>query len=281
MASPSPVPPKRRVVELSACAKGWNSRRRVHAFGVCGSLQLDPHGDFAVGRELDGVADEIGEDLSQAQRVAQDPFRTVVRDLVGELEPLFLRVAGEHFHRVTDDLVEIEGQRLELELAGLDLREIEDVVDYPEQALAGRPDRFGEPALRRGEMRIEQEIDHPQHAVHGGADLMAHVGEELRFRQAGRLGSVFRLIQLYLRALAIGDFLGHAVISRKGAVLVENGQSGYAHIERLAVRGRAPDLEIAERQPRVQRRLVIVPGAVHGRDVGQLPAPHAQMLGAA
>ena len=34
-------------------------------------------------------------------------------------------------------------------------------------------------ALRPGEVRIQDQFEHAHHAVHRGADLVAHVGEEL------------------------------------------------------------------------------------------------------
>jgi hypothetical protein len=46
MASPSPVPPKRRVLELSTCVKAWKScclLLRRHADACVGDAHLDVH----------------------------------------------------------------------------------------------------------------------------------------------------------------------------------------------------------------------------------------------
>ena len=48
-------------------------------------------------------------------------------------------------NRVAED----KGTAFELELAGLDLRQVEDVVDDPEQGIAARADHLGEPSLLR------------------------------------------------------------------------------------------------------------------------------------
>ena len=51
---------------------------------------------------------------------------------------------------------QVERLRLELDPAGLDLREVEDVVDDREQRVAGRPDRLGVVALLVVEGRVER-----------------------------------------------------------------------------------------------------------------------------
>ena len=72
----------------------------------------------------------------------------------------------------------------EVEAAGLDLREIEDVVDDLQER-RGRIAHGAECiALVGAERRALQHVDHAQHAVHRRADLVAHRGKE------GRLGLV-------------------------------------------------------------------------------------------
>ena len=65
---------------------------------------------------------------------------TIVGDVVvdpgHQLEALAVGLRGEHLAGVFDRLAKIEVVVVELELAGLDLREVEDVVDDVEQRLA-------------------------------------------------------------------------------------------------------------------------------------------------
>jgi len=84
--------------------------------------------------------------------------------------------------------VEPERCRIEGQLAGIDLREVEDVVDDGEQRIARFDDDLGEGALARVELGLGQQLGHAEHAVHRRADLMAHIGEEFRFRTVGGLG---------------------------------------------------------------------------------------------
>ena len=67
---------------------------------------------------------------------------------------------------------------LQLELAGLDLREIEDVVDDLQQSLGRARDGLRQPPLARRQLRSLQELRHSHHAVHRRADFVAHAREE-------------------------------------------------------------------------------------------------------
>jgi hypothetical protein len=53
-------------------------------------------------------------------------------------------------------------------------------------ACGAAPDGLGIVALLALSSRVEQEARHPDHAVHGRADLVAHVGEELGLRPSAR-----------------------------------------------------------------------------------------------
>ncbi len=91
---------------------------------------------------------------------------------------------------------------LEIELAGLDLRVVEDVVDHVQQRVAARVDDLGELALLAREVGAEQQVGHADHGVHRRPDLVAHRGEE------GALG-LRRRLGLLTRALELGDIVVH------------------------------------------------------------------------
>ncbi len=96
-----------------------------------------------------------------------------------QLEALAPGRAGPAGRDVLDDRAQVEVDRLQLELARLDLREVQDVVDDAEQRLARPPNRLGVLALLRRERRVEQQARHADHAVHRRADLVAHHRQEL------------------------------------------------------------------------------------------------------
>ena len=82
--------------------------------------------------------------------------------------------------RHLDRLVEVELGDCDLDAAALDLRDVEDVVDDPDHVLARAGDLLGEFALLVVELRAEQQLVHPDHAVHRRTNLVADVGEERR-----------------------------------------------------------------------------------------------------
>ena len=83
-----------------------------------------------------------------------------------------------------------------VELAGLDLGKIEDVVDDGQQALTAVANRARDLALVVVELRIQQHAAHPDHAIHRRADLVAHRRQEAALRFVGGLGGGARLLGL-------------------------------------------------------------------------------------
>ena len=64
--------------------------------------------------------------------------------------------------------------------------------------------------MLRVEVRIEGQFRHAEDSIHRRADLVAHVGQELTLGAAGRFRCFLGLVQLLLRALAIGNILVEA-----------------------------------------------------------------------
>ena len=79
---------------------------------------------------------------------------------------------------------------LDLQLPGLDLREVEDVVEGGQQPFGRELHVVGVVALLGVEVGVEQQLGHPDDPVHRRADLVAHVGQELRLQPRGLEGMV-------------------------------------------------------------------------------------------
>ncbi len=80
--------------------------------------------------------------------------------------------------------MQVESHLLELQVAGVDpRREIQDVVQDAEEGFGGRADELGGAKLLCGELAVQQQLDHPQHAAQRRPDLMAHI------REKGALGT--------------------------------------------------------------------------------------------
>ena len=202
MARPRPVPPYLRVVDESACENDWNSRpiassdrpmpvsrtANVSSTRSAGS-GFGAHGehDLALLGELHRVGQQVEDDLAQARDVAAIAARHVALEQVGDVEVLLDGARRDEVERRLDAVAQVERLRLDVHAAGLDLREVEDVVDDREQRVARVADRGDVVVLLGVELRVEQEAAHADHGVHRRADLVAHRGEERSSSPRSRL----------------------------------------------------------------------------------------------
>ncbi len=119
IASPSPVPPCWRAVVPSACSNSSKIASR-RSGRTPGPVSFDREADAAVGRgldqeadatpcrELDRVAGQIGEHLSQSDGVAPDARGKVRRDQGRDLEALVLSARRQELDDALDQRREIE-----------------------------------------------------------------------------------------------------------------------------------------------------------------------------
>src|SRR5207253_699630 len=122
---------------------------------------------------------EIARPSPEAPGVPLHGPRHVGVDQRRELETLGGGARGVDDHRVVEHGAQVELADVELELARLDLGEVEDVVDDRQQVFGTATDRAEEVALLGAEGRLQEQVRHAEDAVHRRADLVAHVGQEL------------------------------------------------------------------------------------------------------
>jgi hypothetical protein len=97
---------------------------------------FDRQHDHAPGfREFDCVADQIGQNLLQAQGVALDGLGRFRVDVHQQLDAFFGGLGDEYLHDPVKDFVEPERPFFQFELAGFDLGKIQDVVDDSQQRI--------------------------------------------------------------------------------------------------------------------------------------------------
>ena len=151
----------------------------------------------------------------------------IVRGELGrQFEPFALGWLREHGQRVFDHVHQAEIHRFELQLAGFDFGEIQNVVNDPQQMAARCLHCFRPDPLLRPQLAVHQQLVHAQHAVHRGADFMAHGRQEFALGlacgfcgffgllQLGRalLHLLFEVVAVQLQAdVALMDLLQHAV----------------------------------------------------------------------
>ena len=133
--------------------------------------------------------------------------------------------------------------RVEGHAAGFDFREIEDVVDHHQQPLGRRRDRAQAVALVVVAAGVQRYRRHAQNPVHGGADLVAHVRQELALQLGDLFGPLFCRLQVAVQPQQLVvvrfDLIEHSVEGRdQRADLALLAQPG-AHRE-VAVRRDLP-----------------------------------------
>ena len=150
-------------------------------------FDLEP--DLAMWRELHGVAEQVEEDLPQVPPIEDDPRRHAGIDVRDEGEALPLRPLLDDVAEIDRHLAQIARRRLDVHPAGLDLREIEHVVDEVEEVRSAGADGVERIALVGAERAIAlEELRVADDAVERRAQLVAHVGEELALGARRGLG---------------------------------------------------------------------------------------------
>src|SRR5439155_9136756 len=117
----------------------------------------------------------------------------------GERDLMARRSLADHRHAVLECGAERERAALELHLAGLDLREVEDVVDEREEMPARREDVleiFLLALVELAEHALEHDLAEPDDRVQRRPQLVRHVREELALVTAGDLEGAALLLDL-------------------------------------------------------------------------------------
>ena len=111
------------------------------------ALPLHVQHHFAFLSELQRVAHQIENDLSQAVVVANHHVGHVEMDIERQFQSQPIGADGKQFHGVSETLAQVERLVVQHELSGLDLGEVQDIVDDRQQSFARFPDRGEKIAL--------------------------------------------------------------------------------------------------------------------------------------
>ena len=166
--------------------------------------------------------------------------------------------------------------------AGLDPRQIEDVVEQLQQGAGRFAGRVDVVAHRGRKLFRQREVRHAQDRVHGRAQLVAHARQELALGHVGRLRLGGPLLQRLHQADALhGDrhLVGHGADQPQilfGERLPLHGTEGkgsdHAALVQQRTAGVGPDAELADQfRPRLDRGLDVL--GRHARGIaGRAPA---------
>ena len=140
------------------------------------------HRDLSLVRELGGIRKQVEQNLSNADGVGANGGEVLGRFL-GQTDGLVLDQARGGRHDAGDDLGQARLLQGDVHLAGLDLCQVQKVVDQPKQMLPGAVDRRDVLPLYVGDWAVNALQDDPRESddrIQGSPQFVAHVGEELR-----------------------------------------------------------------------------------------------------
>ena len=190
-----------------------------HAVDELVSDQADADLDLALPRELDRVAGQVHEALRDPPVVAVGD-RQVVRDVDHEGEPLFRGERAQGRVHDVDDLPHRVVVEREVHAPGLDLREVQHVVDQAQQVSSVHLDvgeRLPEHVRNVAVEAVLEHLGEAEDRVHRRAQLVAHVGEELGLRLARLRELLVQAAELRRGAPLLGveavELLAHVVHS--------------------------------------------------------------------
>ena len=242
MARPRPVPPYLREVPASAC---WKASKMSRCFSGAMPMPVSSTAKATtcwawLSTGWSGLQPSVARSTrtstwpwavnltaldSRFLRICCRRFGSLSmtrRQVVGELDVERQVLGLGHVPEVAVDVVAQAGEGdlldLDRDRAGLDLREVEDVVDEVQQVGAGRVDVAGELDLLGGEVAgrvLGELLAEDEDGVERRAQLVRHVGQELGLvlrgeRQLGGLllERVAGLLDLGVLALDLGVLLG-------------------------------------------------------------------------
>ena len=142
-----------------------------------------------------------------------DDFRQALGQLHRKLDALLARLQRQQVAAVADHLRGRERLRRNLEVAGLQLRHVENAVHHRKQVIAGIVDQLGVFAAARAvephPLLVDQHVGEADDGVERRAQLVAHIGEELDLGGVGVVGLGAGALQRLLLVLALGDVAHH------------------------------------------------------------------------
>ena len=136
------------------------------------------------------LADEGDAKAQRVLELVRDPRLVLAGILVGNnivnilaavMAGTFFMSSVVSFQLMIEQATQFGLFEMQFEAAGLDLGEIQDVVDDAEQTLCGAVRGLGEASLTRCQSAAEEQLGHAEHTVHRRSDFMAHGGEKFAF----------------------------------------------------------------------------------------------------
>ena len=172
---------------------------------LLGRLAIEPDHNPASGGELDGVVAQVGQDLAQATRVGAHLARQRCAEFERQRQPFLRGARAQRLQGVAHQARQIEDNRLNVQPAGFNLGKIKNVVQDDHERLGRRLDHLQILPLHLVQVGVQGQVRHTDHAIHGGSDFVAHIGQKLTLGAVGGLGMAGGPAQRQLHLRTLGD----------------------------------------------------------------------------
>ena len=152
--------------------------------------------DLAALREFDGIATQIGQNLSQPQWVTCEHRWDIGFHLEEQFKLFVFRPKTYDVGQLLQDILQSEIHGFQFKLASFDLGEIKDVIDDAQQPFSRPMDLLNVVSLLGCEVSLQRQIRHANDRVHWCSDFMAHIGQEITLGLIGDVSGLFGVSQL-------------------------------------------------------------------------------------
>ena len=123
--------------------------------------------------------------------VADKRFRYVRLDIRLDLQTPLPGLEPKNANDVGHGIANIERGGVDLDLAQLDLRDVDEPIGEVEKRFCRNQDGLERVLLRGSERVTQHDLSDPDDSVEGCADVVTHVGEVLGLGSSGRFGFFF------------------------------------------------------------------------------------------
>ena len=173
--------------------------------------------DLAMLGKLQGIRQQIAQDLMQANAVTVDHTRHACFQLRVQTQALDLGHRPQAGVQLHENVLHVQRFELELHAPGLDLGQVQHIVDQLQQVTARPMHDVGMLGLFLGQVAsavLPQLVAENQDAVERRAQLMGHVGKEFRLVAVGQNQLLGLVTQALLGRFALADIDDHRLHQR-------------------------------------------------------------------
>ena len=153
--------------------------------------------------ELDGVVDQVEQNLLEARGIHQAPGRNVAAHFKHKAQALGRSLRAHHTFDVLQQLRQVRGLGVDADFSLVQGRNIQNVVEHIEQVAGRGVGGLDVVGLLGVQARGAQQPEHAQNAVKGRAQFVAHIGQKFALAAVGALGLYLRFAEMRIQRLRL------------------------------------------------------------------------------